>query len=180
MYTHQPLLFFCIGDHILQEFNIKFLTRFRTYKIAAPLQTKMTSKDDIYIGLVSLKFPRPCEFPTCPTCCCTCPGHVRKEYDKLGLGDFLKGYSWIKHASWDQILTFILVLTMKMAQRKPPMTSSSRNEGLPRKERVFKKKVCSVIFLFTYFIWVKLRPFHTQMLECGVELALKATLRTCH
>jgi hypothetical protein len=34
-------------DRILQEFNILFLTRFRTYKIATPHQTKMTSKDDI-------------------------------------------------------------------------------------------------------------------------------------
>ncbi len=37
------------------------LTRLRTYKIASPPQTKMTSKDDIK-GLVSLKFLRPC-FP---------------------------------------------------------------------------------------------------------------------
>jgi hypothetical protein len=39
----------CVADHILQEFNSLFLTRFRTYKIAtrAPLQSKMTSKDDI-------------------------------------------------------------------------------------------------------------------------------------
>jgi hypothetical protein len=36
---------------------ILFLTRFRTYKIASPPQTKMTSKDDIK-GLVSLKFLR--------------------------------------------------------------------------------------------------------------------------
>jgi hypothetical protein len=35
-----------------------FLTRFRTYKIASPPQTKMTSEDDIK-GLVSLKFLRP-------------------------------------------------------------------------------------------------------------------------
>jgi hypothetical protein len=48
----------CVVDHILQEFNNLFLTRFRTYKIATPPQTKMTSKDDIY-GLVSLKFLRP-------------------------------------------------------------------------------------------------------------------------
>jgi hypothetical protein len=40
-------------DHILQEFYTLFLTRFRTYKIALPSQTKMTSKDDIK-GLVSL------------------------------------------------------------------------------------------------------------------------------
>jgi hypothetical protein len=46
-------------DHILQEFNTLFLTRFRTYKIASPPQTKMTSKDDIK-GLMSLKFLRPC------------------------------------------------------------------------------------------------------------------------
>jgi hypothetical protein len=32
----------CVGDHILQEFNSNtlFLTRFRTYKIALPSQTK--------------------------------------------------------------------------------------------------------------------------------------------
>ncbi len=38
-------------DHILQEFYTLFLTRFRTFKIASPTQTKMTSKDDIK-GLV--------------------------------------------------------------------------------------------------------------------------------
>ena len=43
----------CIVDHILQAFYTLFLTRFRTYKIALPPQTKMTSKDDIK-GLVSL------------------------------------------------------------------------------------------------------------------------------
>jgi hypothetical protein len=26
----------CVGDHILQEFNTLFLTRFRTYKFALP------------------------------------------------------------------------------------------------------------------------------------------------
>ena len=30
----------CVGDHILQEFNSLFLTRFRTYKIALPPQQK--------------------------------------------------------------------------------------------------------------------------------------------
>jgi hypothetical protein len=30
----------CVGDHILQEFNTLFLTRFRNYKIALPPQTK--------------------------------------------------------------------------------------------------------------------------------------------
>jgi hypothetical protein len=35
----------CVVDHILQLFYT--LTRFRTYKIASPPQTKMTSKDDI-------------------------------------------------------------------------------------------------------------------------------------
>jgi hypothetical protein len=48
----------CTVDHILQEFYTLFLTRFRTYTIASPPQTKMTSKDDIK-GLVSLKFLRP-------------------------------------------------------------------------------------------------------------------------
>jgi hypothetical protein len=57
----------CVVDHILQEFNTIFLTRFRTYKIATPPQTKMTSKDDIW-GLVSLKYLRPCvhQTKTCP------------------------------------------------------------------------------------------------------------------
>jgi hypothetical protein len=35
----------CVLDHTL--FYTLFLTRFRTYKIASPPQTKMTSKDDI-------------------------------------------------------------------------------------------------------------------------------------
>jgi hypothetical protein len=48
----------CTVDHILQGFYTLFLTRFRTYKIASPPQTKMTSKDDIK-RLVSLKFLRP-------------------------------------------------------------------------------------------------------------------------
>jgi hypothetical protein len=48
----------CTVDHILQEFYTLFLTRFRTYKIVSPPQTKMTSKDDMK-GLVSLKFLRP-------------------------------------------------------------------------------------------------------------------------
>ncbi len=30
----------CVGDHILQEFNTLFLTKFRTYKIARPPQTR--------------------------------------------------------------------------------------------------------------------------------------------
>jgi hypothetical protein len=30
----------CTVDHILQEFHTLFLTRFRTYKIASPPQTK--------------------------------------------------------------------------------------------------------------------------------------------
>jgi hypothetical protein len=37
----------CVVDHILQDFNALFLTRFRTYKIATRPQAKMTSKDDI-------------------------------------------------------------------------------------------------------------------------------------
>jgi hypothetical protein len=37
----------CVVDHILQEFNILFLNRFRTYKIASRHQTKITNKDDI-------------------------------------------------------------------------------------------------------------------------------------
>jgi hypothetical protein len=34
----------CIVDQILQEFNTLFLTRFRTYEIATPLQTKTAVK----------------------------------------------------------------------------------------------------------------------------------------
>jgi hypothetical protein len=49
----------CTVDHIPQEFYTLFLTKFRTYKIASPPQTKITGKDDIK-GLVSLKFLRPC------------------------------------------------------------------------------------------------------------------------
>jgi hypothetical protein len=37
----------CVLDHILQEFNTLFLTRFKTFKIVPPLQRKMTSKDEI-------------------------------------------------------------------------------------------------------------------------------------
>jgi hypothetical protein len=37
----------CVVDHILQEINTLYLTRLRTYKIATPPQTKMTSIDDI-------------------------------------------------------------------------------------------------------------------------------------
>ncbi len=35
----------CVVDHILQEFNTLFLTRFRTYKIATPSQAKITSNE---------------------------------------------------------------------------------------------------------------------------------------
>ncbi len=34
----------CVVDHILQEFNTLLLTRFRTYKIATPPQTKTPVK----------------------------------------------------------------------------------------------------------------------------------------
>jgi hypothetical protein len=47
----------CVVDHIRQEFNILFVTRCRTYKIATSPQTKMTRKDNI-LGLVSLKVPK--------------------------------------------------------------------------------------------------------------------------
>jgi hypothetical protein len=49
----------CTVDYILQKFYTLFLTRFGTYIVASPPQTKMTSKDNIK-GLVSLKFLRPC------------------------------------------------------------------------------------------------------------------------
>jgi len=64
----------CDVDHILQEFYTLFLTRFRTYKIVSPPQTKMTSKDDIK-GLVSLKFLRPC---------CDVTGTTRPAASTLG------------------------------------------------------------------------------------------------
>jgi hypothetical protein len=48
----------CAVNHILQEFYTLFPTKLRTYKIASPPQTKMTSKDDIK-GVMSLKFLRP-------------------------------------------------------------------------------------------------------------------------
>jgi hypothetical protein len=48
----------CTVDHILQGFYTLFLTRFRTYKIASPPQTKITSKDDIKgLGIGVLKVP---------------------------------------------------------------------------------------------------------------------------
>ncbi len=47
----------CAVYHILQEFYTLFPTRFRTYKIATPPQTEVTSTDDIK-GFVSLKFLR--------------------------------------------------------------------------------------------------------------------------
>ncbi len=37
----------CAVDHILHEFYTLFKAIFRTYKIASPPQSKMTSKDDI-------------------------------------------------------------------------------------------------------------------------------------
>jgi hypothetical protein len=36
----------CVGDHILQEFNTMFLTRFRTHKIALPPQTNLGGKGE--------------------------------------------------------------------------------------------------------------------------------------
>ncbi len=41
----------CVVDHILQEFYTLFLTRFRTYKIASPPQTKMTKRRPLGIGV---------------------------------------------------------------------------------------------------------------------------------
>ncbi len=49
-------------DHILQEIYTLFLTRFRTYKIASPHQTKWPVKTS-WRDLVSLKFFRPCPTP---------------------------------------------------------------------------------------------------------------------
>ncbi len=60
----------CTVDHILQEFYTLFLTRFRTYKIASPPPTKITSKDDIE-GLGSLKFLRQWTL-WYSRCTCTC------------------------------------------------------------------------------------------------------------
>jgi hypothetical protein len=43
----------CVGDHILQEFNTLFLTRFRTYKIALPPQAKPRREGGLrQIGIV--------------------------------------------------------------------------------------------------------------------------------
>ncbi len=56
----------CTVDHILQEYYTLFLARVRTYKIASPPQTKMTSENDIK-GLVSLKFLRPWGEPSLGT-----------------------------------------------------------------------------------------------------------------
>ncbi len=60
----------CTVDHILRENFTLSLTRFRTYKIASPPQTKMTSKDDIK-GLMSLKFLRPWVIWTNAYCNCS-------------------------------------------------------------------------------------------------------------
>ncbi len=46
----------CVVDHSLQEFNTLVLIRFKTYKIATPHQTKMTSKYDI-LGIGVFKAP---------------------------------------------------------------------------------------------------------------------------
>ncbi len=53
----------CVVDHILYDFNTLFLTRFTTYKIAAPLQTKTPVKTTfrdwclnssfVHVGVVS-------------------------------------------------------------------------------------------------------------------------------
>ncbi len=48
----------CVVDH-QQIFCTLFLTRFRTYKIASPPPTEITSKDDLN-GFKSLKFLLPC------------------------------------------------------------------------------------------------------------------------
>jgi hypothetical protein len=64
----------CVVDHILQEFNTLFLTRFRTYKIAVPPQTKLTSKDDI-LGIGVFKVP---------SSCCMVPGsHFLVDWHKI-------------------------------------------------------------------------------------------------
>jgi hypothetical protein len=39
----------CVVRHILQEFNSLFLTRFRTYKIATPPQTKKPVKTTLKV-----------------------------------------------------------------------------------------------------------------------------------
>ncbi len=45
----------CVADHILQEFNTLFLTRFITYKSATQPQAKIISKDNS--GIVVFKVP---------------------------------------------------------------------------------------------------------------------------
>jgi predicted anti-sigma-YlaC factor YlaD len=87
-------------DHILQEFYTLFLTRFRTYKIASPPQTKMTSKDDIK-GLVSLKL-------LCPCCCSSAIYTIEAEdqrvdphrrLDQLSKRRRARGHDWFYDGS---------------------------------------------------------------------------------
>ncbi len=57
----------CVGDHILQKFNTLFLTRFRTYKINTPPQTKTpvktTLRDWCLIVHGAISFPPPSHPP---------------------------------------------------------------------------------------------------------------------
>ncbi len=84
--TFALLLYLLSVDHILQEFYTLFLTRFRTYKIASPPQTKMTSKDDIK-GLMSLKFLHPCRVPL-GTVILACGLVVNTYYNVVELHNF--------------------------------------------------------------------------------------------
>jgi hypothetical protein len=74
----------CAVDHILQEFYTLFLTRFRTYKIATPPQTKITNKDDIK-GFGSSKFLRLCS---------TLSGRILSACDDIGASSGRK--CWVK------------------------------------------------------------------------------------
>jgi hypothetical protein len=47
----------CVVDHILQEFNILFVTRFRTYKIATPPKQKWPVKTNVRLGIGVFKVP---------------------------------------------------------------------------------------------------------------------------
>ncbi len=92
------------NNHILQEFYTLFLTRFRTYKIASPPQTKMTSKDDIK-GLVSLKFLHPwvsklsekcVSIGSAPVCYGSSLGLNPDASQKFRIGDIFK---WVLNLS---------------------------------------------------------------------------------
>jgi hypothetical protein len=52
----------CVGDHILQEFNTLYLTRYRTYKIALPPQKKSRRGGGLRQINTCRKVPFTCKF----------------------------------------------------------------------------------------------------------------------